>query len=398
MKIGMVTPQDPRTGISIYAAILAVELKNLGEEVSIITPDNSSNQLPVNLDDINIISPENYDTDDYDITHFQLANSNQHEFQLHLLDDHRKKLKNNSNTITTVHDARNFDSFDLKCSKCISFGIHLSDTPLMYPFDIVDRGFQRISKYLIFHNKFALNEYKNRYKLNNSSLKCIPISAYRLNHTDHLNKAETDPSENRILVPGYISPFKGQDILLEAVSKIDHDLKLIFMGKIVDEKYGAYLDRLIEKEGIQDKVEFLGFVSDKEFVEQIEKAKIILVPRLISSWIKERPIFKIRKFFGLDYLITQSSSAVLTMSLAYGKPVICSENQGFSQYINSSRGILCDDSVGSWRNAINYLLESPTKLKEMAVNSKTFANDTLNPNMIAKRHIKLYKECVSQII
>ncbi len=49
MKIGMVTPLDPRTGISIYSAILAVELKNLGEEVSIISPDNSSNQLPVNL-------------------------------------------------------------------------------------------------------------------------------------------------------------------------------------------------------------------------------------------------------------------------------------------------------------------------------------------------------------
>jgi len=30
----------------------------------------------------------------------------------------------------------------------------------------------------------------------------------------------------------------------------------------------------------------------------------------------------------------------------------------------------------------------------MSVNSKTFANDTLNPNMIAKRHIKLYEECV----
>ena len=66
MKIGMVTPQDPRTGISIYAAILAAELKNLGEDVSIITPDNSSNQLPVNLDDIKIISPENYDADDYE--------------------------------------------------------------------------------------------------------------------------------------------------------------------------------------------------------------------------------------------------------------------------------------------------------------------------------------------
>ena len=92
MKIGMVTPLDPRTGISIYSAILAVELKKLGEEVSIISPDNSSNQLPVNLEDIEVITPENYDSDDYDITHFQLANSNLHEFQLHLLNDHRRNL------------------------------------------------------------------------------------------------------------------------------------------------------------------------------------------------------------------------------------------------------------------------------------------------------------------
>ncbi len=308
------------------------------------------------------------------------------------MDDHSKKLKNNSNIITTVHDARNFDSFNIKCSKCISFGIHLSDTPLIYPFDIVDRAFQRISKYLIFHNKSALNEYRNRYKLNNNSLKCIPISAYRLDTSVHI-KAEPDNDNYRILVPGYISPFKGQDILIEAVSKIDHDLKLIFMGKIVDEKFGLYLDRLIEKEGVQDKVEFLGFVTDDEFIEEIEKAKIVLVPRLISSWVKERPIFKMRKLFGLDYLIMQSSSAVLTMSLAYGKPIICSKNQGFSQYINSSRGILCDDSVESWSSAINYLLESPDKLKEMSLNSKKFADGTLNPNTIANRHIKLYKEC-----
>jgi len=393
MNIGMITPLDPRTGISIYSAILAVELENLGEKVSIITPETSFNQLAVNLKDVNMISPENYDVDDYDVNHFQLANSNLHEFQLHLLDDHSEELKNNSNIITTVHDARNFDPFNIKCSKCISFGIHLSESPLMYPFNIVDKGFQRISKYLIFHNKFALNEYKNRYKLDNNSLKCIPISAYRFNSTNHL-KIGADPVNNRILVPGYISPFKGQDILLKAVSEIDRDLKLVLMGKVIDENYGIYLDRLIEKEGIQDKVEFLGFVSDNEFIEEMDKAQIVLVPRLISSWLKERTIFRIRKFLGLDYLINQSSSAVLTMALASGKPVICSKNQGFSEYINSSRGILCDDNVESWMNAINYLLESPNKLKEMSVNSKTFAKDTLNPNMIAKRHIKLYRKCV----
>ena len=141
-------------------------------------------------------------------------------------------------------------------------------------------------------------------------------------------------------------------------------------------------------------MEFLGFVSDTEFIEEIDKAKLVLVPRLISSWLKERPIYKFRKLLGLNYLISQSSSAVLTMALASGKPIICSKNQGFSEYVNSSRGIFCDDQVESWRNAINYLLENPDQVKEMSMNSKKFANETISPAMIAKRHIKLYQECL----
>jgi glycosyltransferase involved in cell wall biosynthesis len=393
MKIGIVTPLDPKTGISIYAAILAVELQNLGKDVSIISPDNSFDNLPIKHEDINYISPNNYVPEDYDITHFQLASSNLHEFQLHLLDDHHKKLKNSSNIITTIHDARNFDSFDLKCSKCISFGLNLTNTPIIYPFDIVDKAFQRISKYLIFHNTFAMEEYKNRYKLNNNSLRYIPISAYRLEGTTDPN-VDLDNNDNRILVPGYISPFKGQDILLKAVSNIDQDFKLVFMGKIVDKNYGIYLDNLIKKEGIQDKVEFLGFVTDYEFINQIDKAKIVLIPRLISSWLKKTPIYRLRKLLGFDYLINHSTSAVLTMSLASGKPIICSKNQGFSEYINSSRGIFCDNKIESWRNAIKFLLENPEKQREMSINSKNFANNTLNPTMIAKKHIKLYNQCL----
>ena len=391
MKIGIVTPLDPRTGISSYSQILADELANLGENVSLISPEISN---PYIDEDIKFVSHEDYESEDYDITHFQMANSHLHEFQLHLLENNVKQFKNSSNIITTVHDARNFDSFNLKCSKCISFGVNYSKTPFMMPYNIVDIAFQRISKYLIFHNKSALDEYKSRYKLDNKSLKCIPISAYRLAGSKPIKSVETDFNDNRLLVPGYISPFKGQDILLEAVTKIDHDLKLVFMGKVVDEKYGDYLDRFIVREGIEDKVEFLGFVSDTEFIEEIDKAKLVLVPRLISSWLKERPIYKFRKLLGLNYLISQSSSAVLTMALASGKPIICSKNQGFSEYVNSSRGIFCDDQVESWRNAINYLLENPDQVKEMSLNSKKFANETISPAMIAKRHIKLYQECL----
>lgn len=392
MKIGIVTPLDPRTGISSYSQILAGELANLGEDVSLISPEISKQFFTD--DDVKFVSQENYESDDYDIIHFQMANSHLHEFQLHLLENNANQFKNSSNIITTVHDARNFDSFNLKCSKCISFGIKYSKTPLMMPYNIVDKAFQRISKYLIFHNKSALEEYKSRYKMDIKSLKCIPISAYRLAGSPPIKSDETNYTDNRLLVPGYISPFKGQDILLEAVTKIDHDLKLVFMGKIVDEKYGDYLNKFIVREGIEDKVEFLGFVSDSEFIEEIDKAKLVLVPRLISSWLKERPIYKFRKLLRLDYLISQSSSAVLTMALASGKTIVCSKNQGFSEYVNSSRGMFCDDQVESWRNAINYLIENPEQVKEMSLNSKKFANETISPAMIAKRHIKLYQKCL----
>ena len=168
------------------------------------------------------------------------------------------------------------------------------------------------------------------------------------------------------------------------------------MGKIVDENYGIYLNRLIEKEGVSDKVEFLGFVSDNQFINEIDKAKIILVPRLISSWFKKRSIYKLRKILGLDYLISESSSAVLTMALAAGKPIICSKNQGFSEYINSSCGIFCDDDVVSWTKAIEYLLKNPDKVKSMSLHSRKFADNTLKPSTIAKKHIKLYNNCVNK--
>ena len=215
MKVGIVTPMDPRTGISTYSVSLAMELQKLGVKVSIISLENSSNRMLIQDEIIKIVQPENYDVEDYDITHFQLANSYLHEFQLHILQNHYKKLMNNSNIITTVHDARNFDAFNLKCFKCINFGIRSIGIPPTYPYDIVDKGFQRISKYIIFHNKSAMDEYKTRYKLDKEVLRRIPIPAYRIAKTKNISNVETDSNEKRFLVPGYISPFKGQDILIK---------------------------------------------------------------------------------------------------------------------------------------------------------------------------------------
>lgn len=246
---------------------------------------------------------------------------------------------------------------------------------------------------MIFHNNKALNEYKSRYNLDSNVLRCISHPAYRLPDNISISSVKKNLNENRLVVPGYISPFKGQDVLIKAVSKIKDDFKLIFMGKNVDNEYGDYLNRLVKKEGIEEKVEFTGFVSDDKFIEEFDKAKAVLVPRLMSSWLKEKPVFKFRKLLRLHYLANYSTSGVLTKALASGKPIICSKNGGFMDYVDHSRGILCDDNVESWSSAIQFVLENPDATKIMSINSRDFAVETLNPKIIAKTHLKLYNEC-----
>jgi glycosyltransferase involved in cell wall biosynthesis len=391
MKAAIIAPMDSRTGISNYSENLAIELLKLGVEISIISPNNTSNELLISNKNMEYITPNNYDVNDYDVTHFQLGNSNLHEFQYHLIGENFEDLKNNQNIITTVHDSRNFDVFNLNCSKCITTGLKSLKTPLIYPHDIVDKSFQQISNYLIFHNKPALEEYKTRYKLDNKFLRYIPHPAYLFVGVP-TGTVQTNIEDNRFLAPGIISPFKGQDILIKAVSEIDMDMELIFMGQIIDDDYGRYLEKLVEDLGVGDIVKFMGFVSDDQFMKELKMAKTILIPRLISSWLKKRPVYKFRKMLGLDYMISQSTSGVLTKSLLSGKPVICSDNQGFSDYVDSNRGILCDDQVESWRNAIKFIIGNPNKVIQMSKNSRDFAVKSLDPRMIAKKHLTLYQE------
>jgi glycosyltransferase involved in cell wall biosynthesis len=391
MKTAIITPTDPRTGISNYSENLAIELLKLDVEISIISPKNSPNKLLTTNDNMEHITPENYDVNDYDVTHFQLGNSPLHEFQFHILGENFKDLKNNPNIVTTVHDARNFDVFNLNCIKCISTGLKSLNSPMTYPYDIVDKAFQEVSNYLIFHNKSALEEYNVRYKLNNKFLRYIPIPAYRVAGMP-AQTVETNLEENRFLAPGIISPFKGQDILIKSVSGLDNDMELIFIGQITNNDYCLYLNNLVENLGVGDIVKFKGFVSDDQFIKEIDRAKAVLIPRLISSWLKKSPIYKFRKMLGLDYMISHSSSGVLPKALASGKPVLCSENQGFSDYVDSNRGIMCLDRVESWRNAIKFMIENPNKVIQMSNNSRNFAAETLDPKLIAKKHLSLYQE------
>jgi glycosyltransferase involved in cell wall biosynthesis len=200
-----------------------------------------------------------------------------------------------------------------------------------------------------------------------------------------------------LLVPGYISPFKGDDVIINAIGRIKNNFKLIFMGKVVNRKYYRYLKNLILRNNLEGKVEFTGFVDDKRFVEEFNKAYVVIVPRLISPWLKKKLEYKLRKIINLEYHIELSSSGVLTSAFALGKTVVCSKNKGYSEYVNPKRGVMCDNDVYSWENAIRYLLENPDVVKKMSANALEFANNEISVEKIATKHIKVYEKVLGNV-
>jgi len=281
---------------------------------------------------------------------------------------------------------------NLKCLNCLSLALKEFLTSNTYPHNWVDRYFQRFSEFFIFHSIYAMQEYRKIHFLK-KPVSIIPISAYIIDQTYFKtlsNKSQRDKGEKRLVVPGYVSPFKGHDILIKAASNVEGDFKLIFLGAITNRDYEKYLKKLVDINKIGDQVEFKGFVNEAEFMSQMGDAYLIIIPRLLSPWLKEKIVYKLRKRFNLNYLISQSSSAVLGHAFALGKPIICSKIKAFSELVDSNTGILCDNTVKNWSESIQFMLDNPERVMKMSVNSKKFADEILNPVNIAKKHVKVY--------
>lgn len=81
----------------------------------------------------------------------------------------------------------------------------------------------------------------------------------------------------RILVPARIAPDKNQMLLLQYLKKYPKfDGKIVFAGVIGHKSYKGKLQQFVRKNGLQEKVEFLGYVEDLQ--EEYGKADIVILP------------------------------------------------------------------------------------------------------------------------
>ncbi len=161
---------------------------------------------------------------------------------------------------------------------------------------------------------------------------------------------KTSQKTIQLLFAGQLIRGKGADILLENLAKAKSDFHLDIAGDGPDK---PLLQSIVEQHGLQEKVTFLGWISDMDAVYR--EHDIFVMP---SRW--QEP-------FGLVGL----------EAAAHGLPVIAFDLGGVSEYVqNGVNGILIPEyDNDGFIAAIDKLAADPELLQRMGQASQTIASE-----------------------
>lgn len=161
--------------------------------------------------------------------------------------------------------------------------------------------------------------------------------------------------ENILVFAGQIIRGKGLDCLIKALAKVKTPFKLIVLG---DGSHKAYCQQLTATLGLQDKIDFRGFVPHEVLQEYYRQATAAIVP---SVW--PEPIAT----WGLEVM-------------RYGLPVIGFDAGGISDWLKDGHtGYLIPwMDLDAMATKIDYLLTHKDEARRLGENAKKFIQQHYN--------------------
>ncbi len=90
-------------------------------------------------------------------------------------------------------------------------------------------------------------------------------------------KQQINTDSKNILSVGNVIPRKGYHILIEALDRVTEEWTLSIIGNYeMDKNYYDYLNKLIIKNKMQDRVNFLGSLKSSQIIAEIKKSKFFI--------------------------------------------------------------------------------------------------------------------------
>ena len=171
--------------------------------------------------------------------------------------------------------------------------------------------------------------------------------------------------ERSLVYFGRLSPEKGLFTLLEAISGLDLELKIIGDGPLRKD-----MEKMVKEKGL-DNVSFLGYRRGEELKGAIQRAMAVILP---SQWYENYPRSVIEAF-------------------ALGKPVIGSRIGGIPELVRDGETGLTFEpgNVEDLRAKVKILISNSDAVYKMGQGARRFVEEKLNPEVHYQGLIKIYE-------
>jgi glycosyltransferase involved in cell wall biosynthesis len=186
------------------------------------------------------------------------------------------------------------------------------------------------------------------------------------------------PKPNSAVIPksifyfGNTSKEKGADIALKAfiiLLKTKPEATLHFLGN--ETSYKNELLKLINENGIANKVFFYGMQSSKKVIEILSKAHVVIFPSRGET-------------FGL----------ALCEAMALEKPIIVSNIDSFQEIIEHEQNGFIANKIQDYVTYISYFFENEKESNTIGIKARETIIEKFNQDKMLEKSIDYYKEVI----
>jgi len=234
------------------------------------------------------------------------------------------------------------------------------------------------SREIIVISQFTKNKIKEYTKKNyNISIIHPGVNFYRFENSPDISESKNKYNGQKILLTvGKLIPRKGHDLVIKTIAKIKDrypNIKYLIIG---DGKHEGVLKNLVNDLGLNEKVEFLGRVSDNDIIKYFHLCDIYVHTPKFSTDLKFEG-------FGIVYLEAS----------ACGKPIVASDAGGVRDaVVDGQTGLIAkNEDIDDIASKISQLLDDDNLRKKMGEAGRVYAKEHDWPN-IADKFIDKYKK------
>jgi len=176
------------------------------------------------------------------------------------------------------------------------------------------------------------------------------------------------------LCVGTICSYKNQNDFIHALDPLAHTkkIKILFAGDIAKNDYGEEFRRLVRE---RDWCEHIGFLNREQLKARMTTARFLALPTREDN-----------------------CPMVVLEAMAAGVPVLASNIGGLPDLIEHEfNGLLCDpEQPETFQTGVTRFLEDCALATRIADTAKAQALRRFHPQVIAQKHLEIYREVLSK--